>query len=182
MKRFITGLIVGVIISTTITSLAVEYFISENPYPVIVDGSNITIEGYNINNNTYFKLRDIADAVGGFNVTFENDSILLTTEKKDMNSTIHQFTNSLYETIDNIDYMSVQNAGEYIDKITSGSLEWILTYPTNYPELMWCVLNHMGGISGNDVIEEFQITTVNINNKQYISKETFENDILKHIQ
>ena len=35
------------------------------------------MEGYNINGYTYFKLRDIADTVGGFSVDFANNTIQL---------------------------------------------------------------------------------------------------------
>ena len=33
------------------------------------------MEGYNINGSTYFKLRDIANTIGGFNVDFQNNTI-----------------------------------------------------------------------------------------------------------
>lgn len=38
---------------------------------VLVDGKQVPFEAYNINNNTYFKLRDIAKAVDGTDKTFE---------------------------------------------------------------------------------------------------------------
>lgn len=77
-KNFILGFISGGIICAAITGFAVEYAVTENPYPVKVNGETTVIEGYNINDSTYFKLRDIADAVGGFRVDFVNDEIALT--------------------------------------------------------------------------------------------------------
>lgn len=79
MKKFILGFITGGIICATATGFAVEYAVTANPFPVAVNGTETAIEGYNINDNTYFKLRDVADAVGGFNVGFSNDTITIDT-------------------------------------------------------------------------------------------------------
>lgn len=80
MKKFILGFITGGIICAAVTGFAVEYAVTANPYPVKVNGSETAIEGYNINDNTYFKLRDVADAVGGFDVGFSDDTITIDTE------------------------------------------------------------------------------------------------------
>lgn len=84
-KNFILGFISGGIICATVTGFAVEYAITPNPYPVTVNGTEQQIEGYNINDNTYFKLRDIADVVGGFTVDFVNDTISLTSKTQTSN-------------------------------------------------------------------------------------------------
>ena len=80
MKKFILGFITGGIICAAVTGFAVEYAVTANPYPVKVNGSDTAIEGYNINDNTYFKLRDVADAVGGFDVGFSDNTITIDTE------------------------------------------------------------------------------------------------------
>lgn len=80
MKKFILGFITGGIICAAVTGFAVEYAVTSNPYPVKVNGSDTAIEGYNINDNTYFKLRDVADAVGGFDVGFSDNTITIDTE------------------------------------------------------------------------------------------------------
>lgn len=80
MKKFILGFITGGIICAAVTGFAVEYAVTANPYPVKVNGSETAIEGYNINDNTYFKLRDVADAVGGFEVGFSDNTITINTE------------------------------------------------------------------------------------------------------
>lgn len=77
-KNFIIGFITGGVICATITGIAVEYAVTPNPYPVKVNGHEQAIEGYNINDNTYFKLRDIGDKVG-FGVGFEDDTIMVNT-------------------------------------------------------------------------------------------------------
>lgn len=80
MKKFIIGFITGGIICAAVTGFAVEYAVTANPYPVKVNGSETAIEGYNINDETYFKLRDVADAVGGFTVGFSDNTITIDTE------------------------------------------------------------------------------------------------------
>lgn len=79
MKKFILGFITGGIICATLTGFAVEYAVTVNPFPVKVNGVETSIEGYNINDNTYFKLRDVADAVGGFDVGFTDNTITIDT-------------------------------------------------------------------------------------------------------
>lgn len=79
MKKFILGFITGGIICATLTGFAVEYAVTVNPFPVKVNGVESSIEGYNINDNTYFKLRDVADAVGGFQVGFTDNTITIDT-------------------------------------------------------------------------------------------------------
>jgi hypothetical protein len=79
MKKFILGFIAGGVICATVTGFAVEYAVTANPYPVKVNGTETTIEGYNINDNTYFKLRDVANAVGGFEVGFSDNTITIDT-------------------------------------------------------------------------------------------------------
>lgn len=79
MKRFVLGFIIGGFICSALTGFAVEYAVTANPYPVKVNGVETSIEGYNINDNTYFKLRDVADAVGGFTVGFADNTITIDT-------------------------------------------------------------------------------------------------------
>lgn len=76
-KRFITGFACGALIFGTVGVFAGQYVAVENPFSVQLNGENVNIEGYNINDNTYFKLRDVADVVGGFEVDFQNNTIQL---------------------------------------------------------------------------------------------------------
>ena len=75
-KELIIGIIIGSVITGT-GVLAVQYTATDNPFPVQLNGQSVQIQGYNINDQTYFKLRDIADVVGGFNVDFQNNTIQL---------------------------------------------------------------------------------------------------------
>ena len=81
-KNFVTGFIAGGIICAAVTGFAVEYAVTANPYPIKVNGIETTIQGYNINDETYFKLRDVSAAVGGFEVGFENNAIIVNTPNK----------------------------------------------------------------------------------------------------
>ncbi len=78
MKKLITGIVIGAVLGTAIGGFAVGNVV-DNRFPIKVNGEEKKIEGYNIDDRTYFKLRDIADAVGGFTVDFKDDTILIDT-------------------------------------------------------------------------------------------------------
>lgn len=73
MKKFIAGFVSGALIFSFLGVFA--YNIYENPYKILVNGQEKYIQGYNVDDYSYFKLRDIADAVGGFDVDFNNNTI-----------------------------------------------------------------------------------------------------------
>ena len=79
-NKFITGVIIGGMVFGTAGAFAGQYVATENPFPVQLNGSNVSIEGYNIEGSTYFKLRDIADIISGFDVGFDNNTIQLVKE------------------------------------------------------------------------------------------------------
>ena len=76
-KQFIAGLVIGGLAFGTAGVFAGQYMATDNPFPIQLNGVNVSLTGYNINDETYFKLRDIADVVGGFTVGFENNTIQL---------------------------------------------------------------------------------------------------------
>lgn len=80
-KNFVTGFISGAIAFTMVGAMAANMVTTPNTYPVKLDGKDVSIEGYNVDDYTYFKLRDISDAVGGFDVDFKDDTIVLTSQK-----------------------------------------------------------------------------------------------------
>ncbi|MGN0163309.1 MAG: alpha/beta fold hydrolase [Candidatus Ornithomonoglobus sp.] len=84
MKRnFITGFVSGAVVFSMAGALAAGLVANPNTFPIKLDGKDVSIEGYNVEDYTYFKLRDIADAVGGFDVDFEDDTIVLTSQNKE---------------------------------------------------------------------------------------------------
>lgn len=79
-KNFITGFISGAVAFTMFGAFAANMVTTPNTYPVKLDGKDVSIEGYNVDDYTYFKLRDISDAAGGFDVEFKDDTITLTSK------------------------------------------------------------------------------------------------------
>lgn len=76
MKKFIAGFLSGALLFGIGGAFAVNS-IYDNPYKIFVNGEEKQIQGYNVDDYSYFKLRDIADAVGGFTVDFKDDTIQL---------------------------------------------------------------------------------------------------------
>lgn len=75
MKKYLSGLITGIIISLSITVFAAEFNIIPNPYPILIEGTKTHIEAYNIDGSTYLKLKDLEKT--GLSVKFENSTILI---------------------------------------------------------------------------------------------------------
>lgn len=118
MKKFILGFITGGIICATATGFAVEYAVTANPFPVAVNGTETAIEGYNINDNTYFKLRDVADAVGGFNVGFSDNTITIDTDTAaEPTPSFTPAQISIVKGADGNDYTSDGIEIEYVDGV-----------------------------------------------------------------
>ena len=78
MKKQIVSFVLGAIIFGSVGVFAGQNVAYDNPYPVQIDGQTVAVNGYQINDYTYFKLRDIASIVGGFDVNFNNNTIQLT--------------------------------------------------------------------------------------------------------
>lgn len=82
MRKFLSGFICGALIFGAVSVFASGIAAVANQFPVTLNGNNVDMEGYNINGSTYFKLRDVADKTGGFNVNFKDGTIVLTTDEK----------------------------------------------------------------------------------------------------
>ena len=188
-KRFIAGFVCGALLFGITGVFAGQYIATENTYPIKLNGNDVALEGYQINDYTYFKLRDIGDKVG-FNVDFQNDTIMINTkEANKVASTTPSPTNQpvsslVYETINGVEYISAKNAMKYFEE-ASFSPVWALgttAYDANPSP--WCYLGHYGidewGFLGR-LIEEYEIESIVINNVQYISREVFERDVLARV-
>ena len=81
LKSTTLGILIGAVTTLSITALA-DYIVAPNSFPVKVNGQTVQIDGYNINDSTYFKLRDVANAAGGFDVGFSNNTITIATERR----------------------------------------------------------------------------------------------------
>lgn len=76
-KQFIAGVVTGGLVFGALGVFAGQYVATDNPFPVEYNGNSVRINGYNIDGSTYFKLRDVADVVGGFTVDFADNTIKL---------------------------------------------------------------------------------------------------------
>lgn len=83
LQGLITGVVAGAIMTGTIGVLAAQYTATDNPFPIKINGAEVKMEGYNINGNTYFKLRDIGEHIG-FDVDFKDGTIYIG-ENSDIN-------------------------------------------------------------------------------------------------
>lgn len=93
-KNFITGVVVGGLVFGAVGVFAGQYVATDNYFPIELNGEKIPLIGYNVEGSTYFKLRDIADKVGGFTVDFQNNTIKLTTTGNSTVSHNHEVNNS----------------------------------------------------------------------------------------
>jgi len=98
MKKFISGVMCGAILFSAI-SMASEIMAVISPQNIMLNGSKADVTAYNINGNNYFKLVDLAKAVG-FNVQYDSNTntVYIDTEK----AYTDQITNNKAEEITNI--------------------------------------------------------------------------------
>jgi hypothetical protein len=110
MKKFILGLIVGLMIPIA-TVYATEYTIIQNPFPIYVDKEQQDVDALNINGSTWLRLGSVGGVLG-VSVLFDevNNQINITTEES---TTTTDETGSIES--------SVQNTAE--SKFTPDGLE-----------------------------------------------------------
>ena len=77
MRNFICGLIVGVILIIGTIAFA-EFIVSENQFPILVNGEQQDIESFIINDRTFLPLRALGDILG-VSVDFREGIILVDT-------------------------------------------------------------------------------------------------------
>lgn len=119
-KQIIISFLSGAVLFGSVGVFAGQYMATDNPFPVQLNGQSVSIEGYNINDNTYFKLRDIADVIGGFDVDFQNNTIQLSQNGyvySDIQSVEEQIINKFKETFNVSDdaniTITVTDRGDY---------------------------------------------------------------------
>lgn len=101
--NFVAGFLSGAVFFGTVGVLAAGLVANPNPFPVQLNGNDVYIEGYNIEGSTYFKLRDIAEIVGDFDVDFNNNTIQLSKDGYVYDNTVAQipFADKITFTEDN---------------------------------------------------------------------------------
>lgn len=80
MKKYIAGLLTGIILSLSLTTFAaVKLEAIPSPFPILIDGIKSTIEAYNIKGSTYIKLADLKAAGVDANFNSEKKQIEIKT-------------------------------------------------------------------------------------------------------
>lgn len=191
-KRFIVGFICGALLFGITGVFAGQYIAIENTYPVQVNGNNVDLEGYQINDYTYFKLRDIGNKVG-FNVDFQNDTILINTQQKGIGNTTtvnennknveNQLTQQApaYITLNGVEYIAAYDAMVYVQKIkTSDNVAmWDISVATEYTNGLCTLGLHDANWHFQEICD---FDSVLIDGKYYITREVFERDVLERIK
>ena len=134
-KEFIAGIVLGGIFFGAVGAFAGQYVATENPFPIQLNGNNVSIEGYNIDGSTYFKLRDIASTIGGFEVDFANDTILLSKDGYSYASSGNTGDNSAFYDIvkgDEGTYYILKDNPQFIKNSNIGGKAPIFTYEDTY--------------------------------------------------
>lgn len=182
-QKFITGFILGALLFGTVGVFAGQYVATENPFPIKLNGQNVNLEGYSINDSTYFKLRDIGKEVG-FDVDFNDSTILITTEEGSMTESGQDLLK--YETISGVEYISAKDADSYIFALGdffNGDC-WSFAY-SNDEHGSWSdeggSWGYLNKTRNANTIEEYKIPCVFINGTPYLTREVFENEILSRV-
>lgn len=93
MKKYIAGLLTGIIIATSLTTFAaVQLKVVPNPYPVLINNAKANVQAYNINGSTYLKLADLKTA--GIDAKYNKDKKQI--EVKSLTSTDDSTINEPY--------------------------------------------------------------------------------------
>ena len=184
-KELFVGIIIGSVLTAT-GAFAVQYVATDNPFSVQLNGQNVNIQGYNIEGSTYFKLRDIADVVGGFTVGFENDTIVLAkdgytpTQAGGSNEINIKFSPETYHGKS----LFVDDNNNYYLKITDANsiigMDWMID--VNTAKTKWRL--EFFDISDVEMYNKGQIYALDgsdVFNGQYILVEDFENIVIPNL-
>lgn len=90
MKKIIIGFILGIILTFPISIFATSSLnITNNPFPVLINGVIEQVEGYNINGYTFLKLADFKKAELDINFNSTKRQIEIYTKKQLINDTLN---------------------------------------------------------------------------------------------
>jgi hypothetical protein len=112
---FIIG---GMLFSSVGVFAATQLNVTPNKYPVVVNGENVDVEGYNIEGRTYLQLRDITDILG-ISLDFKNNTIYINSDKSD------KVNNTITQTPDGIEIIYVLNDNFEYDPNGEPYLDWM---------------------------------------------------------
>lgn len=160
-KNFFVGVLTGGLLFGSIGVFAGQYAATENSFPVQLNGENISLKGYNIEGSTYFKLRDISETIGGFDVGFNNNTIQLSKGG-------YVYSNSQQSQISNNDIKNIISAPLDTDEEVKN-----IYYPSlDYYKFgnFYFTVNSAGGINMNwcaNILSDKTIKYINMTVRLY---------------
>lgn len=110
MKKISFGVLIGFILAIGFNAFAVHMEVSDNKFPIFVNGEKKDVSAYNIDGSTYLKIREVAEILG-IDITFENNEIIIGENTKPIIETSNKYTPS--EDIINNDMYIIQKDGIY---------------------------------------------------------------------
>lgn len=174
-KEFIVGIILGGIIFGGITVFADNLFnVIINPFKIKVNGTETFIEGYNINGNSYFKLRDIGECIG-FDVDFKEDTIMINTQTAIMESLNEQKAKDEIEVIDEDTIKLSGDLYYYFQRINRNMLKHTLFIPVKNSNEGY-TLNLCKKDTSEIILEDIQ--NILFSEHMYINEKYFNDVIL----
>lgn len=181
VKELVIGFLSGVIVSQSIFVFANSgYNITLNPFKIKIDNVEKQIEGYNINGNSYFKLRDIGKQIG-FNVDFKENTIMIDTNESAQTDNIG-FYNRVAEKWDSYSYdVIIEYEGEKYIELSALNMIGLTTeerLPIDIPvnnEYCWIVDQRTNKVLSPEI--KFYL----IDKSGYIKYSDFEEYIKPHI-
>lgn len=170
-KQTIAVFILALLISSTgfvVAETALK--ITQNPFPIIVNGKEVKTEGYNINGSTYLKTRDISTVVG-LPIEFKDKKIYIgNTTEESTKTTSDGIKTILYEGKNYISMMDVVIATEKYGKFFNTLRD--LDKKTKELIETFQITDNL-----KNILFEFQKCT-KINQIEYIDIDYYENEIL----
>lgn len=136
MKKFISGLIIGAVVSTTITAVASGVWdkidVLKNDINIIVNGENITADNFVYNDTTYLPLRAVSEAL---NQPVDYDE---TTNTAYIGTKPVTISNLPKGTIPNPLYVQKEIDGTFYN-ITNDEFQFILSYANEEVNIQNCI-------------------------------------------
>ncbi len=171
MKKYISGLLTGIIIATSLTTFAaVQLKVVPNPYPIFINNSKANVQGYNINGSTYLKLSDLK--VAGIDAKFDKKQITINKASAEVDTTKVTTDSLKIYIFDSKNYVC---ASEIYNKYPQ--------YTFGIPKgKTWAdkILAFKNKLEEKDLISDVPYTIVN--GITYISSDYYEKNILNIIK
>lgn len=188
-KELFVGIVLGAMIFGGISIFADGTLnVYLNPFKITVNGVEKDIEGYNINEYSYFKLRDIGEQVG-FDVDFKEDTIMINTSTNAIteNTSATSVGNDgfNYVTMDGEEYISCKDVDSFMwDAVEWPS--WAFAYTSKDGSWkdengFWCYLTKLTQLLEEEAYYKIPCVFIYNDDIPYLTREVFETEVLARI-